>query len=273
MIYKLKNKITIIPIFILLFCSCSNSNVRDKNILYITGSTSVASIVSKLATAFEKENNEYTVLIDNLTSSIGIRDTIEGYNDIGMSSRDLKDEELEELEGIVIAIDGIVIIVNSENTVTDLSLDDALKIYTGEITNWSELGGADEEIAVISREEGSGTRDGFQSVVGFESEEQVESASIQSSTGAVVSLVSSSTNAIGYISLGSLSDEVTAATIDGVVAGEDTISDGSYALQRPFNLAILIGYEGADSLIEYIFSDEGAAIISDSGYIPTTLED
>ena len=237
------------------------------------GSTSVQPLMELIAEAFE-EAGYGTITVEGGGSSVGTQGAIDGTFDVGMASRALKDEELEYLEETIIALDGIAVIVNTENTaVTDLTIEQLYGIFTGEITNWSEVGGEDAEITVVAREEGSGTRDGFESVVGFDSEELVESAEIQNSTGAVVTSVSGNTNAIGYISLGSLTDEVSAVTVEGVEASEDTILDGTYLLQRPFVLATLIDSDVADTLFDFIFSDEGAAIISENGYVPVDAEE
>ncbi len=251
--------------------ACGGNTESDTLTLSVGGSTSIQPLMEVIGEGFETEG--FGIIdVQGGGSSVGTSGAIDGTFDIGMASRTLKDDELVELDGIAIAIDGIVMIVNKENKIKDISLEDAKAIYTGEITNWSALGGADEEIAVISREEGSGTRDGFQSVVGFDSEQQITNASVQSSTGAVTSLVSESKNAIGYISFGSLSDEVSALNVGGVSVSTDAINDESYQLSRPFNLAVAKGYDGAQVLIDFIFSEAGAKMIAEQGYIPTKLD-
>jgi phosphate transport system substrate-binding protein len=185
-----------------------------------------------------------------------------------MVSRDLKDDEADKLDETIIAWDGIIVIVNKDNPVQDLSLDEVKKIFTGEITNWKDVGGEDKEIAVVSREEGSGTRDGFESVVGFETTELISNSDIQNATGSVISDVSGNTHAIGYISLGSNSNQVKAVSIESVEANEDTIKDGSYKLRRPFTLCVKKGNEEAEALFDFIFSDEGKTIIQEQKYIP-----
>lgn len=249
-------------------CGSNNSETNSEKVeLTAGGSTSIQPLMEQLAEQFNKDGKG-TVTVQGGGSSVGTKGAIDGTFEIGMASRTLSDDEAKELEGTTIALDGIVIVVNKENKIKDITLDTAKKIYTGEITNWKDLGGDDAEIAVVAREEGSGTRDGFEGIVGFESDEQIKSAEIQNATGAVVSSVSGNKNAIGYISLGSLSDEVNALTVEGVKASEATIVDETYKLQRPFTLAVKKGSKKAEALFEYIFSDAGKKIIKDHKYIP-----
>lgn len=251
----------------MLLTGCGSDNSDSDTVeLSAGGSTSVQPLIEKIAEAFETEGLG-SISVQGGGSGVGIEGAIDGTFDVGMASRALKDDEASELDATEICLDGIVIVVNTNNEVNDISLEDAKKIYTGEITNWSELGGADAEIAVVSREEGSGTRDGFESVVGFESEELVEKASIQNATGAVVSTITGNENAIGYISLGSLTDEVKSLTVDGVEASEETILDKTYTLQRPFVLAVNKDNESAKALFDFIFSDVGKKIIEENHYI------
>lgn len=251
----------------MLLTGCGSDNSDSDTVeLSAGGSTSVQPLIEKIAEAFETEGLG-SISVQGGGSGVGIEGAIDGTFDVGMASRALKDDEASELDATEICLDGIVIVVNTNNEVNDISLEDAKKIFTGEITNWSELGGADAEIAVVSREEGSGTRDGFESVVGFESEELVEKASIQNATGAVVSTITGNENAIGYISLGSLTDEVKSLTVDGVEASEETILDKTYTLQRPFVLAVNKDNESAKELFDFIFSDAGKKIIEENHYI------
>ncbi len=251
--------------------ACGEKTSDEGVSLIVGGSTSVQPLMEVLAAEFEAQGLG-SVDVQGGGSSVGTKGAIDGTFDLGMASRGLKEEELEDLDAVEIALDGIVIVVNTNNPVQDISLEDAKKIYTGEITNWKELGGADAEIAVLAREEGSGTRDGFQTVLGFDSEEQVANAGVQNSTGAVVSQITGNENAIGYISLGSLSDEVKALTVDGVEGSGTTIADGTYGLQRPFTLAVKKDYEGAQAFIDFIYSEDGKAIIEENKYIATPAE-
>lgn len=253
----------------LLLAGCGGrSSGGDGATNYIVGgSTSVQPLMEQLAEKYN-ESTGALVTVQGGGSSVGTKGTIDGTFDVGMVSRDLKDDEAKKLDETIIAWDGIIVIVNKDNPVQDLSLDEVKKIFTGEITNWKDVGGEDKEIAVVSREEGSGTRDGFESVVGFKTTELISNSDIQNATGSVISDVSGNTHAIGYISLGSSSTQVKAVSIEGVEANEDTIKDGSYKLRRPFTLCVKKGSEEAEALFDFIFSDEGKAIIQEQKYIP-----
>ncbi len=234
------------------------------------GSTSMEKVIGALGEAFTNANSSVTFTYNPTGSGSGITAVSEGRCDIGLASRSLKDEEIEQgLVETVLGYDGIAVIVNTENTVTNLSMEDLAKIYTGEISNWSDVGGDDAEIVVIGREANSGTRDGFESVVG------VEDACVYrqelTSTGDVISAVVSNPYAIGYASFASVGDTVTAITIDGVAVSADTIKDGSYAIQRPFVLVTKSDTtlsEAAQAFFDYCFSDEGAEIITNAGVVP-----
>ena len=252
-------------------CGSSNDTKDEKTNLTVGGSTSVQPLMEMLAEQFNKDGlGEVTV--QGGGSGVGVENTIKGTFDMGMVSRELKEDEKKDLDSTTICLDGIVIVVNKDNGVKDISLDNARKIFTGEITNWKDLGGKDAEIAVVSREEGSGTRDGFESVVGYESDQLVKTAAIQNATGAVVSTISGNENAIGYISLGSLTDEVKALTVGGVAASEETILDSSYALQRPFIVVVKKGSDAAKPFVDYIFSDAGQKIVKEHKYVPLQAE-
>lgn len=236
------------------------------------GSTSMESVIGYLSEAFMEANPDVTVTYNPTGSGSGITAVLEGTCDIGLSSRNLKDEEIEEgLEETVLCYDGIAIIVNLENTaVTDLTLDEIAQIFTGEITNWSELGGDDAEIVVIGREAGSGTRDGFESVTGTE-DACVYSQEL-TSTGAVITAVESNTAAIGYASMASASaDEVNILSVDGVSPSAETVLDGTYTLQRPFVFVTVEGEELSDvaqAFFDYCFTDEAAEYIEEAGCVP-----
>ena len=193
----------------------------------------------------------------------------EGRCDIGLSSRNLKEEEAAKgLKATVLALDGIAIIVNPENPISELSLEQIAKVYTGEITNWSELGGNDAEIVVIGREAGSGTRDGFESIT------KTADACIYrqelTSTGDVITTVAQNPDAIGYASLASIGDTVKALVVEGVAPSEETVKDGSYLVQRPFVLVTREGEElseAAQAFFDYITSADAASIIADAGAV------
>ena len=199
------------------------------------GSTSMEEVIGALGEQFMADNSGVTVTYNPTGSGSGIEAVKNGSCDIGLSSRALKDEEKESgLTETTVALDGIAIIVNAENTVTDLSIDQIAQIYTGAVTDWSELGGNAGAIAVIGRETGSGTRDGFESITG--TEDACVLAQELSSTGAVIEAVRTTPGAIGYASLSAVEGQegITVLTVDGVAPSEATVLDGSYAIQRPF---------------------------------------
>ena len=193
----------------------------------------------------------------------------EGRCDIGLSSRNLKDEEAANgLKATVLALDGIAVIVNPENPIGELSLEQIAKVYTGEITNWSELGGADAEIVVIGREAGSGTRDGFESIT--KTADACVYRQELTSTGDVITTVAQNPDAIGYASLASIGDTVKALVVEGVAPSEETVKDGSYLVQRPFVLVTREGEElseAAQAFFDYITSADAASIIADAGAV------
>ena len=251
----------------------SNSGVDAKSDketkVTVSGSTSVGSPMEKLAEAFEGKNSGVKVEVQQLGSSAGIKNAIEGVSEIGMSSRDLKDEEKSSgLKETIIATDGIAVITNKANKVTDLTLDQVKDIYTGKITNWKEVGGEDAPIVVVSREDGSGTRDGFQEKVGFESEELIKDAQISDGSGNIKSTVEGNVNAIGYISFGYVDEAVNAVKVDGVEINHETVANTEYVIARPF---ILVNKDGisdnAQALIDFILSDEGQSILEEKGFI------
>ena len=186
-----------------------------------------------------------------------------------MSSRDLKDEETADVEGTQIAIDGIAVVTNTANKVKDLTIDQVKDIFTGKITNWKEVGGEDASIVVISREEGSGTRDGFQDILGFESEELTKDATISDGSGNVKSTVEGNENAIAYISFGYLDDTLNDLKIDGVEANDDNVVAGKYPISRPFLVVNKKDAmtDNAKAFVDFIMSEEGQNIIAEEGFI------
>ena len=201
----------------------------------INGSTSMEKVIGALSEQFMADNPSVKITYDATGSGAGIEAASNGSADIGLSSRALKDEEVASgLVGTTVALDGIAIIVNAESQVADLTVEQIAKIFTGEITDWSQVGGAAGEISCIGREAGSGTRDGFESITG--TKDTCKLAQELTSTGAVIEAVAGNPNAIGYASLSSVEgkDTVKAVTVDGVACSEDTVLDGSYAIQRPF---------------------------------------
>ena len=233
------------------------------------GSTSMEKVIGALGESFMSANAGVTFTYNPTGSGSGIQAVSEGRCDIGLSSRALKDEEKASgLVGTVVALDGIAIIVNPENPVSDLSVDQIAAIYTGEITNWSEVGGNDAEIVLIGREAGSGTRDGFESITG--TEEACKYRQELTSTGDVITTVSQNPDAIGYASLAALKDTVNAVSVDGVTASEATVKDGTYKVQRPFVLVTKEGTELSDTaqkFFDYATSADAAEVISAAGAV------
>ena len=234
------------------------------------GSTSMEKVIGGLGEMFMELNNGVTFTYNPTGSGSGIKAVQEGRCDIGLASRNLKAEEAESgLTETVLAYDGIAVIVNPENSVSDLDVETIAKIYTGEITNWSEVGGNDAEIVLIGREAGSGTRDGFESIT--DTEDACQYRQELTSTGDVITTVSQNPGAIGYASVASVKDTVKALTVDGVAATEETIKDGSYVVQRPFVLVTKSDSElseAAQKFFDYITSADANEIISAAGVVP-----
>ena len=233
------------------------------------GSTSMEKVIGALGEAFQNDTG-ISFTYNPTGSGSGIKAVQEGRCDIGLSSRDLKAEEKEAgLSGTVLAYDGIAVIVNPENSVADLSVETIAKIYTGEITNWSEVGGNDVEIVLIGREAGSGTRDGFESIT--DTEDACQYRQELTSTGDVITTVSQNPGAIGFASVASVKETVKAVSVDGVAPTEATIKDGSYVVQRPFVLVTKTGVELSDAAFKfftYITSADANEIISAAGVVP-----
>ena len=249
-------------------CGSGGSSEGDTAKITISGSTSVGPTMEVLAEAYQK-NNDVKIEVQQPGSSAGIKNTIDGTSDLGMSSRDLKDEETADVEGTQIAIDGIAVVTNTANKVKDLTIDQVKDIFTGKITNWKEVGGEDASIVVISREEGSGTRDGFQDILGFESEELTKDATISDGSGNVKSTVEGNENAIAYISFGYLDYTLNDLKIDGVEANDDNVVAGKYPISRPF---LVINKkdamtDNAKAFVDFIMSEEGQNIIAEEGFI------
>ncbi len=234
------------------------------------GSTSMEKVIGALGEAFENENSDVTFTYNPTGSGTGITAVSESRCDIGLSSRALKDDEIAKgLKGTILAYDGIAVIVNKNNPVTDLTIETIAKIYTGEITNWKDVGGNDAEIVLIGREANSGTRDGFESVVGVEGKCVYRQE--QTATGDVISAVAGNPNAIGYASVASVKDTVTAIKVEGVTPSESTIKDGTYKIQRPFVLVTKDGTElseTAQKFFDFCLSEEAKAIITKAGVVP-----
>ncbi len=233
------------------------------------GSTSMEKVIGALGEAFMEQNKGVTFTYNPTGSGSGITAVGEGRCDIGLSSRALKDDEKASgLKETILALDGIAVIVNPANPVSDLDVETIAKIYTGEITNWKEVGGNDAEIVLIGREAGSGTRDGFESIT--DTKDSCKYRQELTSTGDVITTVSTNPDAIGYASLAALKDNVKALTVGGIAPTEDTVKDGSYVIQRPFVLVTKDGVElstAAQAFFDYATSADAADLIAAAGAV------
>ena len=249
-----------------LLTSCSSGEAKTVS---TDGSTSMEKVIGALGEAFEAENSGTTFTYNPTGSGSGIKAVLEGRCDIGLSSRALKDDEKAQgLTETVLAYDGIAIIVNPENTVEDLTVDQIASIYKGEVTNWSEVGGADGEIVLIGREAGSGTRDGFESIT--KTNDSCKYRQELTSTGDVITTVANNPNAIGYASLASVKDTVKALKVGGVTPTEDTVKDGTYLIQRPSVFVTKTDTKLSDTaqkFFDYAMSSAAASIISKAGAV------
>ena len=233
------------------------------------GSTSMEKIIGSLGEAFTEMNPDVNFTYNPTGSGTGIQAAIDGTCDIGLSSRALKDEEKATLTETIVALDGVAIIVNPANPVSDLSVEQIAQIYTGEITNWKDVGGDDLEISRIGREAGSGTRDGFETIT--DTKEACKYNQELTSTGDVITTVAGNPNAIGYASLSAVKDSVKALTVGGVAPSEETVLDGTYTIQRPFVLATRTGEalsEAAQAFFDFATSADANEIIAAAGAVP-----
>lgn len=236
--------------------------------LSMNGSTSMEKVIKAVNGAFMEKNKGVTVNLNLTGSGTGIQEASEGKCDIGNSSRKLKDEEAEKLDATVVGLDGIALVVNPANKLEDITLQDLAKVYSGEITNWKELGGDDKSIVVIGREDGSGTRDGFESIVMGDKEPKY--AQELESTGSVINAVATTDGAIGYASLANVDETVKALKIGGVEATEENVKSGAYEVQRPFICATLKGSDNklVKAYLDFILSEEGQALVLAQGAVP-----
>ena len=233
------------------------------------GSTSMKNVIAALTEGFAEVEPGVTVSYDPAGSGAGITGATDKTLDIGLSSRALKDEEKNDVDGTVIALDGIAIIVNKASKVEDLTVDQLKQMFTGEITNWADVGGDDGEIVLIGREAGSGTRDGFESIVDVK--DSCKYAQELTATGAVISAVEANPLAIGYASLSAVGDTVKMVTVGGVECSEETVKDGSYEVQRPFvfvtNKSVTLS-EQAQAFFDFATSTDAADLIRTAGAVP-----
>lgn len=272
----------VMALSLLTACGSKNDNSADPNTdgsntettlsgtVSTDGSTSMEKVINSLGESFMAMNKDVKFTYNPTGSGSGIQAVSEGRCDIGLSSRALKDDEKASgLVETVVALDGIAIVVNLENPVSDLDVDTIAKIYTGEITNWSEVGGADAEIVLVGREAGSGTRSGFEELT--ETVDKCKYRQELTSTGDVITAVAQNPDAIGYASLASVKDSVKALKVAGVTPSEETVKDGTYLIQRPF---VLVTKEGvalspvAQAFFDYATKGQANDIITASGVVP-----
>ena len=233
------------------------------------GSTSMKNVIAALTEGFAEVEPGVTVSYDPTGSGAGITGATDKTLDIGLSSRALKDDEKNDVDGTVVALDGIAIIVNKDSKVADLTVEQLKKMFTGEITNWKDVGGDDGEIVLVGREAGSGTRDGFESIVDVK--DSCKYAQELTATGAVISAVEANPLAIGYASLSAVGDTVKMVTVGGVECSEETVKDGSYEVQRPFvfvtNKSVALS-EQAQAFFDFATSADAADLIRTAGAVP-----
>ena len=233
------------------------------------GSTSMKNVIAALTEGFAEVEPGVTVSYDPTGSGAGITGATDKTLDIGLSSRALKDDEKNDVDGTVVALDGIAIVVNKASKVADLTVDQLKQMFTGEITNWKDVGGDDGEIVLVGREAGSGTRDGFESIVDVK--DSCKYAQELTATGAVISAVEANPLAIGYASLSAVGDTVAMVTVEGVECSEDTVKDSSYKIQRPFvfvtNKSVTLS-EQAQAFVDFATSKDAADLIRTAGAVP-----
>lgn len=274
---KLIGVLTVAVLSVNLLAGCGAGSVQGaaagnsvQGTVSTDGSTSMEKVIGALGEAFEQNNGGMSFTYNPTGSGTGIQAVMEGRCDIGLSSRSLKDEEKAQgLTETVLAYDGIAVIVNPENPVTDLDIETIAKIYTGEITDWKDISGSTGEIVLVGREAGSGTRDGFETITG--TQDMCKYRQELTSTGDVIATVAGNPNAIGYASLASVSDSVKAVPVNGVSPSEETVKDGSYIVQRPFVLVTKSGQQLSDAaqkFFDYCISADAQTIISGAGVVP-----
>lgn len=266
----MKKFVTLITIVSLMLTAMTGCGKTVSGSVSTDGSTSMEKVIGALGEAFEENNSGVTFTYNPTGSGSGVTAVAEGRCDIGLSSRNLKDEEKAQgLTETILALDGIAIIVNPDNPVNDLDLETIGRIYRGEITNWKDIGGNDLEIVLIGREAGSGTRDGFESIT--DTEDVCKYRQELTSTGDVITTVAGNPAAIGYASLASVKETVKALSVSGIMPTEETVKDGSYVVQRPFVLVTRSNVElseAAQKFFDYITSSEANEIISSAGAVP-----
>lgn len=263
---KIISKIILAVILTAILAGCAP---KERGSIATDGSTSMEKVIGSLGEAFMQQNKGIRFTYNPTGSGSGIKAVAEGRCDIGLSSRPLKDEELSQgLEATILAYDGIALIIHPENPLVDLTVEQIADIYTGTVTNWKEVGGEDTEIVLIGREAGSGTRDGFESIVDIK--EKAAYRQELTSTGDVITTVAQNPSAIGYASVSSVKDSVKILSVNSVIPKESTIRDGSYLVQRPFILVTKKDTPlspAAKQFFDYITSEAAAELISKSGMV------
>lgn len=259
---------------VLAACSNNNKDTTDSSgnnaTVSISGSTSVGPLAEKLAAKYTETDNT-NIEINQIGSSAGITNAISGVSEIGMSSRDLKEEEVASgLNEVIIAYDGIVVVTHPSNKVKDLTMEQVKQIFTGEVTNWSEFGGDDLEIVVVSREDGSGSRDAFQEIVDYSSGELIRNSIIASGNGNIKTTVANNKHAVGFISFEYIDENISTININGVEATAENVLQEKYSLSRPFLFVYKEGQltEAGQHFIDFILSEEGQLIAAEAGAIP-----
>jgi phosphate transport system substrate-binding protein len=276
MIKKASALVLVLALGITALTGCGGTKTSEK--VVIAGSTSVQPLSEELATAFMKANKDITVEVQGGGSGQAAVALSDGIADIGALSRDVKAEEKTTIvKEYVIAKDGVAVIVNPDVNVTNLTLEQIKGIYTGAIKNWKEVGGKDEAITVVSREEGSGTRGAFTELTGVSVKDSAgnqvdgttKSAIVQPSTGAALQAVSSTPGAVGYVSMEAVNSSVTAVTVEGVAVTKATVLDGTYPISRPFIYGVTAKVStAAQAYIDFVMSAEGQALVEKNGFIP-----
>ncbi|WP_066298519.1 phosphate ABC transporter substrate-binding protein [Bacillus sp. FJAT-29937] len=275
---KLKLGLTLLTLLAILTACTSNSDTDTESkaangshaTVAISGSTSVGPLAEKLAAKYN-ENVHTKIEINQIGSSAGITNAINGVSEIGMSSRDLKEEEKAQgLNEVIIAYDGIVVVTHPSNKVKSLTLEQVKKIFTGEVTNWKDLGGDDMEIVVVSREDGSGSRDAFQEIVDYSSGELIRNSIIASGNGNIKTTVANNKHAVGFISFEYIDDSISTIDINGVEANAENVLKQKYSLSRPFLFVYKDGNltEAGQQFIDFILSEDGQRIAAEAGAIP-----
>ncbi|KIO61408.1 hypothetical protein B4064_2942 [Caldibacillus thermoamylovorans] len=278
MIDKRKGMVLITLVLTIILFACGKNEEKSGTTngnaatISISGSTSVGPLAEKLAEKY-KEKNNVNIEINQIGSSAGITNAVNGVSEIGMSSRDLKEEEKASLQETVIAYDGIVVVTHPSNHVKNLTLAQVKDIFTGKITNWKEVGGDDLEIVVVSREDGSGSRDAFQEIVGYSSGELVRNSIIASGNGNIKTTVATNKHAVGFISFEYIDESINTVSINGVEATAENVLRQKYSLSRPFlfvhkeeNLS-----DEGKKFIDFILSSEGQKIVRETGAIPVKM--